>query len=130
MTEENDKNRVTVTVVGSISTSDMPTVLPGAQTITLRWPLIGLLYDLKEADAAGCEKVVVPIPAGMPDMDSDSITAIGVSARIFVDSKPSSVRSIVFMVAGNPVAFKAILDMLKPSHCPLAVALVRMELNI
>lgn len=129
MTEENGKNRVTVSVVGSISSSDMPKMSPEAHRIELRWPLMHLLSDLKAADTAGCEKVVVPIPAGMPDMDSDSITAIGISTRLFVDSEPTSVRSIVFMVAGNPVAFKSILDMLEPESCPLILALAEFELS-
>jgi hypothetical protein len=110
MAEMSNHHRVTVSVVGCESANDMAAVAPEAHSITLKRPFIDLFYDLKAADAAGCEEVVVPIPADMPDMDSDSITGIGICVHMFVDSKPTSVRSIVFVVAGNPVAFQPILD--------------------
>ena len=129
MTQQNSQNRVTVSVVGNIGTSDMPPVSPEAHHLALRWPLLHLLDDLKAADAAGCEKVVVPVSAGMSELDSDSITAIGISTRLFVDSEPTSVRSIVFIVTGNPLAFQAILDMINAKSCPLILALAKLELS-
>lgn len=114
MTAMSNHNRVTVSIVGCQRASDMAAVSPEVYRIAVKFPLVSLLHDLKQADACGYEKVVVPITAETPNLDSDAMVAIGISTRIFVDSNPSSVRSIVFVVAGSPLAFSPILEMLNP----------------
>lgn len=110
MTKENGNNKVTVSVVGSIGTSDMPIVSSGACTVALKWPLFDLYHDLKAMDDDGCEKVVVTIPSDIKGLDVFNIRVIGICTLMFILGEPSSVRSIVFAVAGNPVAFKPIMD--------------------
>lgn len=120
MTPEN-KITVTASVVYGNGTIDVTTVTPGAHRFTATRPYFGMLRQLMAADAAGHERVVVYLPAFTPDSGNDSITAIGeaigIILRLFVDSKPSSIRSIELVSGGNPVDFSLILNHLDPvSH--------------
>lgn len=117
-----NKVKVTASVVYGDGTSDVTTVTPGAHRFTATRPYFGLLHDLEAADAAGHERVVVYLPAFTPNSGNDSIAAIGeaigIILRLFVDSKPSSIRSIELVSGGNPVDFSLILNQLNPELHP------------